>query len=330
MGQYHKTVCIERKEGLDPHELGCGLKELEQIFTYGGICASIIALVCARGGNGPADLGQSTMVGRWAGCRTFLVGDYAEDDDIPNFDGPPLTQLYGGIGNLPGTEYFDAQNPVQWPNIAPDMAALLEAACNIRFYGKGGWRDFVVVKQLATAGADGVGRYDLATKSKEALEYYKRAGLKKSDYQRVPRSGDWHGLRDNEVDIGQARVIVNLDTMEYLDPIDFGEVPTVGGMMRGEYGGIATALYAMLTHPEKRGGGDLPTAHCLANNRGKTVPGLDEAYKATVGRWRGSRVLGTGSHYPTGEDWPTTEFVRANGTNVSAHPQTYLRLIKDY
>src|SRR6266851_10340866 len=33
MGQYHHPVCIEAEEGLDPHALGCGLKEGEQGFT---------------------------------------------------------------------------------------------------------------------------------------------------------------------------------------------------------------------------------------------------------------------------------------------------------
>lgn len=31
---------------------------------------------------------------------------------------------------------------------------------------------------------------------------------------------------------GQSRVIVNLDTLEYLDPVRFAQVPTLAGMLQ--------------------------------------------------------------------------------------------------
>jgi hypothetical protein len=31
----------------------------------------------------------------------LVQGDYAEDDDIPNWDGPPLSKLYGMIEDDP-------------------------------------------------------------------------------------------------------------------------------------------------------------------------------------------------------------------------------------
>jgi hypothetical protein len=65
MGQYHRPVCIEAEEGLSPHSLGCGLKEGEQGFTRPGTPNAMVALVCARGGNMPADCSQSPLVGRW-------------------------------------------------------------------------------------------------------------------------------------------------------------------------------------------------------------------------------------------------------------------------
>jgi hypothetical protein len=47
----------------------------------------------------------------------------------------------------------------------------------------------------------------------------------------VPRSGDWHGIRSEEISEGQRRVSVNLDSLEYRDPVKFGRVPTLAGML---------------------------------------------------------------------------------------------------
>ena len=83
MGQYHHPVCIEAEEGLDPAGMDSGLKEGEQGFNRPSTPAAIVALVCARGGNMPADCSQSPLIGRWAGKRVLVQGDYAEDNDIP-------------------------------------------------------------------------------------------------------------------------------------------------------------------------------------------------------------------------------------------------------
>ena len=97
MGQYHHPVCIEAEEGLDPHGMDCGLKEGEQGFSRPSTVNAMVALVCARGGNMPADCSQSPLIGRWAGKRVLVQGDYAEDDDIPAWNGPPLSKLYSAM-----------------------------------------------------------------------------------------------------------------------------------------------------------------------------------------------------------------------------------------
>ena len=94
MGQYHHPVCIEAEEGLDPAGMDSGLKEGEQGFNRPSTPAAIVALVCARGGNMPADCSQSPLIGRWAGKRVLIQGDYAEDEDIPGWKGPRLSKLY--------------------------------------------------------------------------------------------------------------------------------------------------------------------------------------------------------------------------------------------
>lgn len=80
MGQYYFIVNLDRKEYINPHELGAGLKMWE-------ICANSIAGVL------PYLLGQSTgqgggdpdrdiaTFGRWAGDRVVVVGDYDESDE---------------------------------------------------------------------------------------------------------------------------------------------------------------------------------------------------------------------------------------------------------
>ena len=98
MGQYHHPVCIEAEEGLNPHGMDSGLKEGEQGFNRPSTPAAIVALVCARGGNMPADCAQSPLIGRWAGKRVLVQGDYAEDDDIQGWKGPPLSLLYSAMG----------------------------------------------------------------------------------------------------------------------------------------------------------------------------------------------------------------------------------------
>ena len=55
--------------------------------------------------------------------------------------------------------------------------------------------------------------------------------MKPEDVQRPPRSGDWHGFLPEEIPEGQHRVIVNLDTLEYINPVKFGQTPTLAGMV---------------------------------------------------------------------------------------------------
>ena len=108
------------------------------------------------------------------------------------------------------------------------------------------------------------------------LEYLKRCGMKPEDVQRPPRSGDWHGFLPEEIPEGQTRVIVNLDTLEYIDPVKFGQIPTLAGMVslaprnrdlpilkkanpdHLQVVDAAGGLFVMLCHPQRRGGGDIP------------------------------------------------------------------------
>ena len=94
MGQYHRLVNMDRQEFLDCHALGDGLKLAEQVSSGpGGVASALLVLLAASNGRGGGDLPddmateENRVVGRWAGQRIAMVGDYAEDDDFPTREG---------------------------------------------------------------------------------------------------------------------------------------------------------------------------------------------------------------------------------------------------
>ena len=176
--------------------------------------------------------------------------------------------------------------------------------------------------------------------------------MQPEDVQRPPRSGDWHGFLPEEIPEGQTRVIVNLNTFEYINPAKFGQAPTLAGMAtlapkdrdlpilkkanqdHLQIVDVAGGLFVMLCHPERRGGGDIPAN---GNNLIAAVGAGDSRAKAAKlfsgvedvkGRWRGGRILGTSEiRY---EDWPTTEEVLETGTDISDKVVRYLVAISHY
>ena len=95
MGQYWKVVNLDKKEFVNPHKLGCGLKLWEQLANSPGVGQALIVLQAAMpeargGGDFTLDSTDEAYneiakrtIGRWAGDRVVLVGDYAEDSDLP-------------------------------------------------------------------------------------------------------------------------------------------------------------------------------------------------------------------------------------------------------
>jgi hypothetical protein len=372
MGQYHRPVCIEAEEGLNPAGMDSGLKEGEQAFSRPSTPNAIIALVCARGGNMPADCSQSPLIGRWAGKRVLVQGDYAKDGDIPGWKGPRLSTLYRAMRPVEQRKpKKDWRSTPVFRDITREACAFLEAACNVRYFeqeetltdGKPGSKTYgqildrwtsthsVQVKPLARHfGNCGVAEFVIADGYTERdLAYLKRCGMKPEDVQRPPRSGDWHGFLPAEIAEGQSRVIVNLDTLEYLDPVKFAQAPTLAGMVTSApqdrdlpilkkveqdqryIVDVAGGLFVMLCHPERRGGGDIPANAAemggIDKERGKAAK-LFKGVEDVKGRWRGGRILGTGEiRY---EDWPTTEEVIENGTDISAKVIKYLVAVSHY
>ena len=84
MGQYHLTVNLDKKEFLMPHKFGVGLKLREQYGMPSGIPDALFMLMCCSNGYGGGDFqdNQNNMIGRWAGDRIAVIGDYAEATDL--------------------------------------------------------------------------------------------------------------------------------------------------------------------------------------------------------------------------------------------------------
>jgi hypothetical protein len=100
-------------------------------------------------------------------------------------------------------------------------------------------------------------------------------------------------------------VIVNLDTLEYLDPVKFGQIPTLAGMVSPapkdralpilkkanqdnlQVVDVAGGLFVMLCHPQRRGGGDIkhlrPPASSSSTGRRALVA---EPSSLLTRRWR--------------------------------------------
>ena len=144
MGQYWMCVNLDKCEFIHPHKLGVGLKLWEQLANTPGTGAALVVLCAAmpepRGGG---DLranpeGGEVVVGRWAGDRIALVGDYAEDSDLPpQFEASRIYDecLQEGDEGYPG-RYKDISNLV---------AAVIGKELGGKFVGDG-WKEFITLE----------------------------------------------------------------------------------------------------------------------------------------------------------------------------------------
>lgn len=105
MGQYYMVVDLDRREYLHPHRLGSGLKlwelcagDLPRVLCY------LLGQSTGGGGGDPRPRDAFPNVGRWAGDRVVVVGDYDASD------------RFGGL-------YHAVQADDGWTEIAPEVAA---------------------------------------------------------------------------------------------------------------------------------------------------------------------------------------------------------------
>lgn len=81
MGQYHKLYNLDKREYVHPHRLDNGIKLLEQVGHNKSTASALFLLVANSNGRGGGDAEAHHMIGRWAGDRVLVQGDYAEPTD---------------------------------------------------------------------------------------------------------------------------------------------------------------------------------------------------------------------------------------------------------
>lgn len=89
MGQYHKLYNLDKKEYVHGHRLGTGLKLMEQCGFDKCAATGLWLLIANSNGRGGGDAREHPMVGRWAGDRIVVQGDYAEPTDNGYIDKEP-------------------------------------------------------------------------------------------------------------------------------------------------------------------------------------------------------------------------------------------------
>ena len=175
MGQYWMVVNLDKREYVCPHKVGAGLKLWEQLAAHPGTGAALVVLCAAmpeqRGGGdfnfddtpeGYAAIAERT-IGRWAGNRIALVGDYAERGDLPRDDDADL--IYHLCGTATDRESSAAhwakcdwtsnakeqrkyknkarrlRKAVPFTDVSDDVAAVLEHELYGKYTGDG-WRSW--------------------------------------------------------------------------------------------------------------------------------------------------------------------------------------------
>lgn len=81
MGQYHKLYNIDKKEFVHGHRIDNGLKLMEQCGFDKATSTGLWLLLANSNGRGGGDALKHEFVGRWAGDRVVVQGDYAEPTD---------------------------------------------------------------------------------------------------------------------------------------------------------------------------------------------------------------------------------------------------------
>lgn len=81
MGQYHKVYNVDRKEMLHAHRMNMGLKLMEQVGFEKSMADAVFLLLANSNGRGGGDANAHPCIGRWAGDRIVVQGDYAEPTD---------------------------------------------------------------------------------------------------------------------------------------------------------------------------------------------------------------------------------------------------------
>lgn len=96
MGQYHKLYNLDKKEYVHAHNIDNGLKLMEQCGFEKCTASALWLLVANSNDRGGGDAKPHPMVGRWAGDRIVVQGDYSEPND-PGYKTPEELNTFTDI-----------------------------------------------------------------------------------------------------------------------------------------------------------------------------------------------------------------------------------------
>lgn len=83
MGQYWQVFNLDKKELLNPHAFGEGLKYREWVGSGMSVSAALSMLLTdgSSMGDGGGDTKPNEYMGRWIGDRVVVIGDYTHIDE---------------------------------------------------------------------------------------------------------------------------------------------------------------------------------------------------------------------------------------------------------
>ena len=128
MGQYHILVNIDKKEYVNPWDIGGMGKHWEQIGYEKSMADTLYVLSIAQGNEkrGGGDICGHELVGHWAGDCCAVVGDYLTDSQK---DDPRFYDLFNRV--LTGNGAFGPNNAIgkdtSWTNISEQVNKMWEA-----------------------------------------------------------------------------------------------------------------------------------------------------------------------------------------------------------
>lgn len=154
MGQYHYTVNLTKREFIHPHQLGDGLKLLEQCgWSPGGTNDALKLLLSCSSGRGGGDYQSpnfaddpNAFVGRWAGDRIAVVGDYAEDADLTPED--EASTIYSRCHDPEDGDDVKFPPETWFRNITNDLIPVLEREFELIYCGTG-WKRRLAFSDIA-------------------------------------------------------------------------------------------------------------------------------------------------------------------------------------
>ena len=119
MGQYYKVCNKTKKEYLNPHTFGNGLKLMEFTSDGSGVLQGLSLLLANGNGRGGGDFrheDEDNLIGSWSGDSITIEGDYA-DNTLWDVMSPTR---YGENGDEPNPDYVEG-----WTDISEKVFLLL-------------------------------------------------------------------------------------------------------------------------------------------------------------------------------------------------------------